>query len=163
LDDRRSTVIVTIAVDAPGVRCCRCGRVARHRTRSDAQLGTDLGRTVAVKLLEEMNSLAITVGHATLGIGALGWTAFLLPRTGLIWWVAGNGAYAALALTVATSRLAGRLGAARSIAIAGPVLFVTVNGAAAVLACRGGGACGTIAGIGALFLGLQTLLVVMDR
>jgi hypothetical protein len=80
-----------------------------------------------------------------------------------VWWLAGNVAYGALALTAAGVRVAGRPAEARIFAAAGTGLFVVSNGAALVLACSSGGACGTVAGIVAVFLVFEILLVVADH
>ena len=102
----------------------------------------------------------ITLGQAALGVGALGWAVFLLPRTGILWWLAGNVAYGGLALTAAGLRVGSRRTVARAVAVAGTSLFVVSNGAAATLACSTGGACGTVVGIAGALVALQALLFI---
>jgi hypothetical protein len=102
-----------------------------------------------------MVSRTVMLGQVIPGVFALGWAVFLLPRTGLIWWLAGNAAYGALALIAAALYLANRRAEGLGLAIVGAVIFVATNGAAAILACSTGGACLQIVAVLGLIVALQ--------
>jgi hypothetical protein len=100
-------------------------------------------------------SRTVGLGQVIVGVIALGWVVFLLPRTGFIWWLAGNAAYGALALIAAALHLGGHRAEGRGLAIIGAAIFVASNGAVAILACSTGGACIQILAVIGLLVALQ--------
>jgi hypothetical protein len=106
-----------------------------------------------------MASRTVALGQVILGVMALGWAVYLLPRTGLIWWLAGNAAYGVLALIAAALYLGDRRTEGRGVAIVGAVILVASNGAVAILACSTGGACVHILAVVGLIAALQVAVL----
>jgi hypothetical protein len=106
-----------------------------------------------------MKRKAVVSGQYLLGVSALVWSAFLLPRTGFLWWILGNLAYGTLALIAATLYAAKIFPIAEKILVViGGAIFVCVNGTALLLACATGGACGIIFVVSALMSTAQIAL-----
>jgi hypothetical protein len=85
--------------------------------------------------------MKIRIDHAALGFALLIWTAFLVPQTGFLWWIAGNFISAILEFIAAIPSQRNHV---QSIALLAITIFVMTNGIAAVLACSTGGACSLI-------------------
>jgi hypothetical protein len=102
-----------------------------------------------------MTSPKTAFAQVGLGVAALVWAAFLVSGTGLLWWLAGNIVYGVLGLTAGGLHAFGRRVSGRTLAGIGIWIFITSNGAAAVLACAGGGACALTVGIAGVIVALQ--------
>jgi len=105
-----------------------------------------------------MTSRKTAFAQAGLGIAALAWAAFLLPRTGFLWWLAGNAVYGVLGLTAGGLHLFGSRLAGRTLAGVGMWVFIASNGCAAAFACTGGGACALTVGITGVIVALQAAI-----
>ena len=103
---------------------------------------------------------AVRILQVSLGLASLAWAAFLLPRTGLAWWVAANTLYAVFAFASAGLNWRGFRPVGLALAIIGVVEFAMANGVVATMACRTGGACTAVVSVTVAIVVVQAAVII---
>lgn len=108
-----------------------------------------------------MMKKAVSIVQVALGLAGMGWALFLLPRTSFSWWIAANMFYALMAFASAGLEWFRYRFAELAVATTGIIVFATVNGFVAKMACRTGGACYAVVGVTMAVVTLQVAVLIL--